>query len=186
MSQFHACIVTSRGVQVKNVETFKKDLATLNAMFEERILACISFEYHREEPFVFLSADENGDLEVQIDEVGRWWDQLPPGDWTEEQKRAHAETFGYLYYYTDFFNDTGEVKLLPFLQHHMVEGSVAVISGVSHEDGSCWYWSVAFTHDRQEWLGMSEVEKQLEDKLRKPAAAEATALEATALEATAS
>ena len=167
---YYGCLNTSKGVKVRNIELFKRDLVLFKGMFEESAFSAHDFEYHPAEPYVFVSGDEHASLEPEIDEWGEWAERLPPDDWTDEQKAAHAETFGYLPYYRKFCDpsDEGglEVSIIRFLQHHMTEDCVAIMDCVSHEDGSLWYWSVAFSHDNCVWQGMDDAHKVLEEKLK--------------------
>jgi hypothetical protein len=167
VSQYYGCLGTSKGVKLKSVETFKKDLLLLQQMFEY-VLDSLEFEYHHSEPYVYVGGDESASLEVEVDEWGEWAERLPPDDWTDEQKAAHADAFGYLSYYRKFCDPegSGEVNLIAFLQHHMTEDCVAIMDCVSHEAGSLWYWSVAFSHDDVVWQSMDDAHKVLEEKLK--------------------
>ena len=168
MSQYYGCIETSKGVKLKDVDAFKRDLALLEEMLP-RVMSGWDLDYHEKEPYLFLNGDENASLEVEVDEWGEWSERLPPEERTDEQKRAHADTFGYLHYYEKFCSpeDSSEVRLLAFLQHHMVEGEIAVINGVSHEGYSIWYWTVAFTHDKDVWTDLERVCHELEEELKR-------------------
>lgn len=172
MSEYYAATETVRGIKVKNVEVFKKDLETLEEMFGHQVLAGWEVDYHQEEPFIFLNGEEGATLQPECDEWSEWYERLPPADWNEGQCQAHADAFGYLYYHAELASgDSTEVNLLAFLRHHMAEDAPpAVIHGVSHEGYSTWAWAVAFTHDREEWMGTDDVIKQLEDKCKEPKA----------------
>lgn len=169
MSQYYGAIETTRGIKLRSVEVFKHDLEVLEEMFPG-ITNNWDIDYHEKEPYVFFNGDENCSLDFETDEFGEWAERLPPEDWSDEQKAAHAAAFGYLDYYREFSEpeESSDVRLLAFLQHHMVEGEVAVMHGVSHERYSTWSWMVAFTHDRQEWMGADDVRKHLEAKIKEP------------------
>jgi hypothetical protein len=111
--------------------------------------------------YAFLSGDDSAELELSCDFILPWTQRLPPDSWTDQQKAAHAEVFGYLPYWKDIF-ERDTLHLIRFLQHHMVENTVAIISGTSQEEDSCWYWTVGFTNKTTVWKTQSDVEKDVE------------------------
>lgn len=167
MSQYYAVMETVHGVKLKDVEAFKRDVALLDKMTDGHAFNGVYLDYHEEEPYVFVNADENGGLEVMIDDDMSWIDLLPPQGWPDERRAAHADAFGYLSDYADYFNDDfTELNLIPFLQNRMTDDCIAIIHSVSHERLTCWYWSVAFTSKEEVWKSLIDIQKELEEQLK--------------------
>jgi hypothetical protein len=162
MSTFTATLDTSKGVQLKNEAVFLRDLDVLYQMFQDCSLKEVNVDVR--EGYAFLTGTEYADVEISLNDREPWQDRLPPDDWTEPQKEAHAAVFGYLPYWRKVMKgDT--LQLIAFLQHHMVENTCAILSGTNQEDGDCWYWTVGFTPQREVWMTRFDVEKDLERRL---------------------
>jgi hypothetical protein len=163
---YRAMCLTEEGFRIADPAKFDADLATLQEMFPElKDKVAISWS---NAGFVYVFMDEDcGPEEVSVCDVGPWYEQLPPDDWPEVRKRAHAEVHGYLHYWDEIY-DTGDdtIDIVEFMMRHMVKDSIAVMHGVSTGDGTCWYWGMAITHDRCEWDYQSKMGPRLANKLK--------------------
>jgi hypothetical protein len=174
MSDYYAWFHTNDdGIKLKSRRAFEADLETLKHMFEGYVGDQWYLSYDREgrdmNAILWISGDDGASLDISVDamEAYEWYNRLPPGSWTDDQKKAHAHTVGYLPDWAAIV-DTGDdsVNLLPLIRRHMVDGCVAVIHGVAYGDGTTWYWSVAFTSEKEEWDSQHDVEKRLIEKMK--------------------
>jgi len=176
----------SRRYKVENVEVFKQDLLTLNNMAFGQALRGFSFQYgannaveiHGGKDAFLESARNFSAITVGVDHAYKhWFDRVPPTTWPQKRRQAHADLYGYLWYWDEVFvgyaheGEGGErqwpvgVSLLRFLQRHLKKGTFATICGIVHQSTSA-AWMVSFTADTVVWGSFDTLDAHLEHSLK--------------------
>lgn len=169
MANYNCWVTTESDIFVKDPEALKAEIKLLNELLEDIHIGSEpgdGLNIHFEDNNRIWVGGYDASLSLQSCDLDDILKRVPPEEWTEREKFGHAEAFGYPTWLPEIATGD-ELDVVGFLQRHITDETVGVITGAGHEalryvDG----WVCVFTKDQCEFETLGETSKRLERTIK--------------------